>query len=140
MGVSTDGILFYGIVYGECLFDHLDEVPQWWDDGYGEWEEYYIERIAGFTRDDCEDYSEYYDRKKPILKEADIMLGYHCSDGCTMYYVALASSNHCASRGDPEEIKSFEIPENADKKIRKFCEIMGFEYEQPKWWLASYWG
>jgi hypothetical protein len=58
------------------------------------------------------------------------------------YYVALKSSILTAHRGYPEEVKSnlWEPSPEAKEKLKKFCEEMKIPWQDPKWYLASYWG
>lgn len=133
MGVSTDGILFYGIGLGE---DSLDEYRENWT--HEEWDEEFYKR-AGSLLYPAEGY---YEAQQEARKKWGVEIGIHCSYDYSMYYIALISHNHSASRGYPEEItpEMIAVPADADEKIRAFCELMGIPFEQPKWYLASLWG
>jgi hypothetical protein len=134
MGVSTDGILFYGIAYDE---DGLWEESKEWD-YENDWEETFYIR----TGTPCYPKDGWFEAQKATKAKWGVEIGRHCSDECTMYYVALVSHNFSACRGYPEEItaEKMALPADADEKIKAFCELMGIPYEKPKWMLASYVG
>lgn len=158
MGVSTDAILFYGFTFtdGEPSEDDYPWAEDYYESG---WEEYYTERVTGIKRPDI-DWDSYdtshpdkwpdrerYDDWQAIVKKAvdecPCDIDAHCSDDYPMLYVAIKSSVVRAWRGYPKEIEAdmgVGLRDVAwNKEIHKFCEIMGIEYEIPKWWLVSDW-
>lgn len=145
MGVSTDGILFYGI----CIDPEEVEVP--WhseeDDGDGPEIHYAAKMGVKEPEDEYSDkpgvkekYSKYWDEKQRINKESGCKVVWHCSWECPMFGLAISASTRTASRGYPTEIKAVEVDENWDVCLKDYCEKMDVEYEQPKWWLVSMWG
>lgn len=116
MGVSTDGILFYGfpIEEGSDLHDRI-------------------------TEEDSEDQSE---DKIAWLKEygnsdLGISIGTHCSYEYPMYY--LYSKEVTAARGYPKEL-DVTVDPMWNKNFQAFCKKYQIPWIKPKWWLASLWG
>lgn len=144
MGVSTDGILFFGFDLGE------DEENEWpWEEEDEDWENAYLKRkgfeTVPFTADGSpgrSKYESYYEKRKELLKECACTIGHHCSDSYGMRYVALKDHNMYAWRGEPKEVPpQFLMVSNEEvSKLKEFCEFMGIEWRTPKWYLASYWG
>jgi len=132
MGVSTDGLLYYGIelcdVDGEydlknAIFEYLGlgDNPK---DEYG----YPLSLYSFFEK---------------LGKEMGVTFECHGSDKCPAWVVATSYS--CAWRASPKDVTSIirdEIhPYSEWKRILKLvCEAIGVDYSEPKWWLASYWG
>jgi len=142
MGVSTDAILFYGICFEEL---GTGEYP--WEigyDGYDEWMAslYGLEPPEGdYSEETRPKYNRYWNEKQKILKGTGLEIGYHCSDQYTMYYLTVKDSEIRAHRGYPESLKTLEIGEDWDAKIRDFCERADFgKDENVGWWLVSWWG
>lgn len=156
MGVSTNGILFYGIDLGED-FEYDREALPFTDEQYGVWEEdgkewedlwAALHGVFGpsveYGEENKEVFHAYWDKKGELEKTSPCEVDLHCSYEYPIYYVALRGANFTAYRGSPEEV-SLDFPdgmtkEEADAKIKEFCEKMGLPYSQPKWYLASLWG
>lgn len=139
MGVSTDGILFYGI-----SIDPEDVDIPWKDD---EEPEIFYAKKKGILKPEIEfseatkeEYREYWKKKDTINKDSECKVITHCSYDYPMYGICISESYTCASRGYPKEIKSLEIGNNWDNLLKDYCEVMEIEYEQPKWILCSMWG
>lgn len=142
MGVSTDGILFYGIELGDfggiklVSEEHEDWLSNHWD-----WETYYAAR-KGVVIERNEGYGDFYDRKKLLLEESGCSIGHHCSGDDSMLYVSVKEFS--ASRGDPVTLTAENLipPSDAEEKLRAFCDVMGIVFDPTDigWHLASYWG
>ena len=117
MGTSTDAILFYGIDLGE---DGLDSIYESNKDLYD-------------AIQDCSLPDEMVEKLKDNLCE----IGYHCSGECPMYYIF--ASKERAWRGYPQEIENLDVDLIWNDQLKEFCEVIGIEYQKPKWYLASYW-
>ena len=119
MGISTDAYLFYGV----CLPDDFYPELKIWEDEDEVVDLYNWEEVV----------------KKTDLPESNqISMGLHCHMDDPMWFVC--AEQYSAWRGSPEEIKSFAVKPKWDLQIKEFCEKLGLPYEQPKWWLVSYWG
>ena len=78
-------------------------------------------------------------------EDADISIASHQHHDCRVFFVCAAEANFSAYRGDPTEIPTVALGNDTqraawDAKIKAFCEVYNIPYQQPKWWLASYWG
>lgn len=138
MGVSTNAILFYGIDIGE-------EVPDWDEDALDEWEVTYASRLGIKEpevpyNDNEEVHKKYWDNKSKLAKASGCKVGQYCCSEYPMRYVALKETETTVYRGEAVEIKSLTVPVDANDKLRRFCKVMGIEYQDPKWFLTSYWG
>lgn len=138
MGVSTDGILFYGFDLGEPGQSMADPDAEW--ESY-DWEDYYLEK-KGVVREENEDSDSWFARKDLVLETCGCSLGHHCCDEYIMLFVA--ARDFSASRGYPAPIAKSDLilPSDVDEKLKDFCEVMGIEFKQDQvgWYLASYWG
>lgn len=115
MGVSTDGILFYGFeVYSEdCGLNKL-----------------------GVFSEDLET-EEYLDE---ITSGSSVGYGSHYSNSYPIYY--LCTRQISVRRGAVKEVDVSEFTNlDADRALLKdFCTKHNIEWEEPKLYLASYWG
>ena len=134
MGVSTNGILFYGFP--------LDEETSYIDD----WEDIYTEKkgvvvpIESISEAEDGVYSSYWAAQREKIKEAECEVGTYCSGEYPMLYVAISSSHKVAYRGDAVRIESLEIQSDWREKLEAFCEVMEILWEEPGWYLVSYVG
>jgi hypothetical protein len=115
VGVSTDGILAYGVDIGGPDDEHWSlEVP---DEFKEEGESEYLYQL-------CKDFG--------------CELVVHCSDPYPMYIIAAAKIT--AWRGHPQQIKNLDVPEGANERIAKALAKLGLPAKAPIWILTSYWG
>jgi hypothetical protein len=149
MGTSTNAILFYGIpINGDideitAPFDENDESYFAINDDWNK-----LKAPIKPTEPSFPDYDytgpdwdtwrsaiqEY--EKSPVCVQIDCC----CSIDYPMFYVH--GRQYVAYRGDVNEIdleKLKTTPED-DAFIKEFCERYGVLYQQPKWYLVSYWG
>lgn len=153
MGVSTDAILFWGYCLdGDGVYPWNAEADDDGDEADADLdpEERYAlavgvkPPIAEWNDKDEKikaDYHRFWDEKRKAAAKSRCTVGYHCSDECSMYYVAIKKSETKAHRGYPKNIKSLEVGDDWEQKLRAYCEVMGIKTRQkPKWWLVSYWG
>lgn len=124
MGVSTDGILFYGF--------YETEEGEW--DENEEGEEYIEEHGESMTSD--------HFREK--FKNANLYLGTHCSNGERLRFLAIKSTHIEAARGHPQKIDpaSMTVQPEWEPLLRSCAEELELEIgdKKPDWYLASYWG
>lgn len=147
MSVSTDGILFWGIAYGdqlnadaiaeECGIDKQDFT----------FEDLYAARM-GFPRPNVEYtteskplFNEYWDQRRELVKACTCEVEMYCSLEYTMWFACIKTSKYHVYRGYETEIPNglASQPEWM-QELKDFCELMGLEYRDPKWLLVSYWG
>lgn len=136
MSVSTDGMLFFGIVYGEGDVENFYDATAEWN------------RSHQPTQPQGLDYSPpEWDAWRKLNRAWErngnkIEQGNYCSGEYPMYYVALSRHHRQASRGDPLQVDPMKliVTEHDVQILREFCEKAGLPWKDPKWWLASYWG
>lgn len=163
MGVSTDGILFYGFVWEDetDLFDNDDDKDEI------EWQEiiaikrghenpwikyppelenapYSAAREANskaWMDAHRSELDAWYEIKKKIQAEFGCDINYHCSGECPIPYISVNESRRVAHRGSPREVESLNIKPEWDSLLTAFVEALGLEvpHEKPKWVLASMW-
>lgn len=127
MGISSDGILFFG-------FDIGEEVP-WIEDDCEDYEDWILWKLG------CNEDAD-FDERGSFFKEAGCRIGLHCSYDYPMYYVYLIDKNIYSSRGYPERITDEFLtvdPEDIEK-LKTFCKTLGIEWQEPCWFLASMYG
>lgn len=156
MGVSTDAKLCYGIGFEEGFeFPWVDEkyeddIEDWWM----EVNDYVNPEFCPYT--EAGEFKEGIDGDDPRVdvyhthsyewKEANplpVDLVYHCSDGCTMYILAVKDTEIKSYRGDTTEIIPANLTVTDEQRITllDFCKKYEIEAEEePKWLLCSYWG
>lgn len=157
MSVSTDGIICYGIYFGE------DFKFPWYNDEYDyDIEDWWIYEVCkykspidiwdenGQLRNDVkiskEDYELYYKSKREFVKEHPLPVQQvrTAADSYVEIILAVPGSKLSASRGCPEIFnpKDLKVTEEQHNKLVEFCKkYLGTSEEDiPKWYLASYWG
>lgn len=163
MGVTTNGIICFGISYPEdyeFVWDKkpYDEIDDWWlreIQGYKNPFEIYNEKggwLNGVTASESRK-DEYYNVKREFEKTMEplpVELVIHCSFDYAMYMVSVKGSVIEAYRGSPKVFnpKTMEIPTNDVLNLiefcDKYCKPIG-EYDEPvklepHWYLCSLWG
>jgi hypothetical protein len=125
MGISSDGIFFYGMI---------------WRDEDNPWKEPTPEELtkAKYGEPDWEELYEMRSKKK--LSECPVELSIHCSFECGMPYLAVKETLVRASRGHPELVKVLTVKPEWEGQLKEFCEIMGIEWRDPSWWVTSLYG
>ena len=156
MGVSTDGIICYGIALEDgCKLPWQDEKwdgdeEEWWMyevcgyknpfelfDEYGEW-------VPGMEREE-EKHRQYYDQRREFKKAHPLPIEVvrHCSGEYMMYIIAAPGTVRKAARGYPEEINvdMFRPDSRGFNLVIDFCDEYGIDRnnEEPRWWLCSMW-
>jgi hypothetical protein len=146
MGVSTDAILFWGIVYAED-----DEIPENIDDILSDIEsvdeqiecprpeEYYS---WSRMKNDPE-YAQLWDdwrRRHDLWEQCRCDIGWHYSSDYPMYYICVNASRTRARRGYPQEITTITVEVDWESKLKDYCVRLNLPWHDPKWWLVSYWG
>jgi len=147
MGNSADAIVFFGIHFEEGAEGEWAWVEE--PEKYGEtWENFYADKVHKISppevpwEEDEELYSSYWDEVRRVERLSPCVIGTHSSGECPMYYVALARTVESASWDEPAELglSSLEVSDSELQQLKEFCEVMGLQWAEPKWYLASYWG
>lgn len=142
MGVSTNGILVFGIDFSEEFLPFEDE-------SLGEDFETLLANDAGievpegeYSEERGKEYSRYWERCSENAKKSEIELITHCSGDYPMYILAVRGTEYNAWRGDPTEIDldKLTVTDEQIGALKSFCELHGLVYSQPRWLLCSYWG
>lgn len=150
MGVSTDGLLVYGISLDEdVVLPWEDDIEDWWlrevhgyeppfqlYDQYGD----YIDVEP--TKEKVQEYHKHY-REFQELHPLPVEVVRHCSYEYPMYIISYPGLTFKARRGYPEEIAPDKLlVEDVDRKIIDFCQQYDIDIgdQTPRWWLASMWG
>ena len=151
MGQSTDGILAYGVLFGDP--ENEEKLPACLYLAAG------VDKESGLDDDEllmamvgeppwdlsCEGFDVFKARRKRALDSLGVEIVSHCSGEYPMYILAAQGTYYEAGRGVPEKLTPEDLvvsPEQKQKLI-DFCERIGFELaedNQPAWRLASYWG
>jgi hypothetical protein len=130
MGVSTDGLVFFGflIADGSETHERIEREKRAGPDG-----EPNPGTLGWLVWMGDED--------------GAVEIGTHCSGEYPMYFVAVKATVIRAWRGRPMDlsgrlIRTQGIYEEGEwcKLIRDFCARWDIPHEEPRWYLASYWG
>ncbi len=135
MGQSTDGQLWYGVVFEDGYeFPWPDyDIEDWWRTEQG------FDASRGYPAEGWLDYQKAFDAEHPCPVE---LINY-CSGEYPMYGLAIPASKRTASRGYPERLDGgLGVVTEAEKKaLLDFCAKYGLKPESSDgWYLSSYWG
>jgi hypothetical protein len=123
MGVSSNAILFYGI----CIDDHTELH-----------ERIVEESTAGDEGEPTEGTLAWlWHLGDPDLR---CVVDAHCSGEYPMFFIAAQGSVVTAWRGKPKSIEALTVDPDWRSNLAAFCEKYGVPWEEPGWWLVSYWG
>lgn len=149
MGVSTDGLIFFGWVFDEgheFPWDEYDE-EDWWrkEQGYKPpFEIYNAEGEYLNGRPPQSKIREYHDHRNDWLKANPLPfeMENYCSGESPMWAITVPGVGMSARRGYPEVIGGLpEIDGEAISAIVKLLTSHGMAFPSgPHWHLASYWG
>lgn len=149
MGQSTDGIIFFGFNLGSS--DDGFSLDELWGVGVddADWEAEYAKRKGILPPSEEYDDSpevqkkhhDYWEVKRKLVAAEPCSIDFHCSGDYPVYYVSIKRTQKRARRGYPEEltVTDFNVRDSEVQQLKEFCEFMGIEWQEPKWWLASLW-
>lgn len=164
MGTSTDAHLYFGFdIYSED--DSCDD-QDFYDNFVSrieeDWAEIWADKLglkdeSGFFKDNeyafeagtpeyieaDKKWHDFRDKVRKIKDESIIDIDIHCYIDCPTYFVCLKRSHSYASRGYPSEVDPSLLTSITDEEIqemKEFCEFLGIPWQEPKWYIASYWG
>lgn len=145
MGVTTNGLLFFGIDLGE------DWEPLWGEDfGFEDLEEFddFLVKETPYANGSYpetaseEERDRWWKARKGIIEATPVDHVIHCSFDYPMHAFVVRGFSFSASRGFPDEISpdSLVVPEAKIAEFKRWLEEHDFPVEEPKWFLASLWG
>jgi len=129
MGISSDGILYFGFeVGGE------DEPPQWMED-FEDFDDFICAK-AGLP------INAKYEKRKPVIEACPADLQQFCSYEYPMYILGVRGAEHRVARGFTKEINVAELAVDQAKidAFKAWCEANDIEWQEPKWLLCSMYG
>lgn len=155
MGVSTDGIIGFGIPFEEGTEFPWDaeefdgDIETWWRsvNGYVAPYEPWTpegEYAEGWSSGDPR-LTEYFDHRREWMTQHPVPVKdvNYCSGDYPMYALCVPISVIECSRGTPATFdpKTLHITEAATKELLEFCRKYEIEIDtEPAWLLMSYWG
>jgi len=156
VGISSDAILFYGLMVAES--GDAGDDPGWisqpehedHEDGFPGGVEEAIAAKAGVVAPEAEygpsvaaEYSAYWEASREAMEASGIVVGQHCSWDFPLPYLAVTSTHEVAGRGyaiDVSDKRGEFDEEAADKLLAGACEAMGVKPAKGRWWLCSLMG
>jgi len=139
MGISSDGILFYGVALDEdnpFSGKDVEDIAGAWNNKHGCPKLSYRDASKAEWEAWCEE------KAKWEKTGSGIRIGCHCCDSYPMEYVTLIAHEHTASQGYPEEIDLAKLAPTQEQKdsLREFCEKHGIDCSKLGWFLVSWMG
>lgn len=129
MGVSSDGILVYGIDLGE-------EKPAFLEEDM-EFDDLLMEEGGQLQYgDDGHDFKNQW----AFIAAQPVELTLYCSYDYPMYILSVRGTKADVSRGYVEEIASLDVDADKRSAFIAWCVAHGIESPEPKWLLASMYG
>lgn len=157
MGTSTNAILFYGYVFDdEGSRPYEDDNDEDWESRYARLsglvgpEEPYPDGVRNSKTHEYEytpeeqkivdKHTAFWDKQRKLVEKCGVVVDTHCSCDCPMPFVAVTKSKIVSHRGEWSEIKSLDVGEDWNQKLKDFCQLMGIKTKgKPKWYLVSDW-
>lgn len=132
MGVSSDGLLVFGIDLGE-------ELPEFLEDFDGEFDSF-VDSLNGLPQYGELDHD--WNKTWEFRQKFPVDLVLYCSYDYPMYILAIRNYEYHVSRGYTEEIlcEDLKVPQELINEFKAFCQSWNIEYKEPKWLLASMYG
>lgn len=159
MTTSTDGQICFGVELGS---EEDNEFPWSGDEHFGEFDEWWLERVSGFTPTKAYPFDErgnylpgmhcgspeveaYFAERREFMKTnpTPFTLVNYCSGDYPALILAVPSTCLTASRGHPLAFdpQALSVTDEQVRQLLAFCETHGLAFEgEPCWWLSSYWG
>lgn len=137
MGISTDGILYFGFDFLDADNHKLEESDPLQVALELGMDSYVNQQIKRHNLQNK------FKTADDFLKEYGVKIGFHCHHQYPIYYICLERSEVIANRGTSVDLSSklaisFSYIEIA--KLRTVCDLLDIPFKQPAWTLASYWG
>jgi len=154
MGVSTNGIIAFGVVCEEdCKFPWDEEcdggIDEWWkkERGFADIHHPWTpdgNYAPGWTENDPR-FREYYDHRTKwrAKNPVPIELENYCSGGSPMYAITVPGVGLLCWRGDPKTFDptALVVTDEQVAALMEFLKRYEIKYiGEPSWLLMSYWG
>jgi hypothetical protein len=144
MGVSTNALIAFGFDLGEELPEKMQELFIG-GDGFDFDKVVVIDTGIFAPAEEYSDatkevYSEHWAAVREARERFPITIEEHCSGDYPMFFLAIARTVQSARRGCPEVMRKQEITEQQITELRNFCVRWGIDWQEPDWYLFSYWG
>ena len=157
MGTSSDGVLCFGIDFGEDYefpwdnykgddSDEEGDIDDWWmiQSGYIPSVEIYnkegelIEGVTTETEDEYWGHRRKFQEQNPL----PVDLALYCSYDYPMYILAVKGTQSSACRGEVVEIENLDVDHDSKKTLEDFCDkYLDLDADKiPKWYLCSLYG
>lgn len=145
MGQSTNAILAFGFDLGEEIPGSLMAQDE---DGslLFDWQ-YFVNKENGIVNPFSSEptpkdvYEKYFAQQAKGLKEYPVAIKEHCFGESPMYFLAVNGTISVATRGYPQMVSpNTEITDHQIKALKKFCKTHDIEWQEPAWYIFSYWG
>lgn len=129
MGISSDGILYFGFQVGQ------DEEPPEWMGEFDDFDDFLVAK-AGLPDDSP------YEVRRGIIKECPAELQMYCSYDYPMYILGIRDAEHRVNRGYTAEITAENLIVAPEKiaAFKAWCDANSIEWQEPKWLLCSMYG
>jgi hypothetical protein len=140
MGVSTDGILCFGIDLGEDIEDYA-ELARIFEEFDGDAEDYFAS-LAGVPEYGAPDFPGYKERDRRIAA-LPISLVRHCSGEYPMHILTIPGTEITARRGDPVCVYTAQLQVEPERvtAFLAWCAEHDIDVPEqgPQWILCSMW-
>lgn len=152
MSISSDGILFYGILWDDYRSDLEPPLP-WCDPDdedndtdmedwlWGLWD---LPDTSDTSQPGWRDeYRAIKEKRRQAMTDrfgAVIKEGLYCSYDYPMPYIAIESSETRVVRGYSKQITSLDVKPEWDAALAKIAEMTGYPDKKPGWFLVSLYG
>lgn len=145
MGVSTNAVLFYGLLLDE---DDFEDGYPWDADEFDHDSEDFIAHTlrdlvtpTDWSDSNQEEIDKYFTARTAALDSTPVAIGIHCSYEYPMYYVYIKDTELTAYRGYPQEVNSQLVLDHGwDVELEKFCGALGLPFKKPGYYIASLMG
>lgn len=157
MGVSTDGILFFGYCWNNEGWPSSDEDEIIEEPEPSPEEVYLVRKGLWHPLPHRKAPSKEYDAwsnnlavRRELEQQLPFELFTHCHHECPMWAMAIRGTKTTAWRGGPKEIDmsslavtynvtSVDAQQKYDAILREACEVLGMKPGKLGWWLVSNW-
>ena len=130
MGVSSNGILVYGINFDEEPPEFIEAFDNDFDD--------YLNSLSGLPEYGQPGHDFAAQRAFRETVPADMTM--YCSYEYPMYILAVRGTETVVHRGYVKDIESLEVPADRVEAFKAWCIDRGIQNPEPKWLLCSMYG
>lgn len=126
MGISSDGLLYFGFPVGED-----GERPDWMEEDFEEFTDFLLNR-AGIPNAD-------YVKRREIEKACPVELLSYCSYDYPSFVLGIRDAKYRAGRGYTVELGEADLAVDQSRidAAKAWCAANDIEWHEPKWLLCS---